>query len=222
MFSATGWRPGFGTANPPPNAIFSWTSGCSTDSTPDLIDEVLGGNDMRHRLAAMRDLAGLIERDDEGLGHLHKMVREHCVRRRYRESPERFRSIHRRAARALARRGDTVDAMRHAAQAGDAHIIGEILEAAGGLRYWLLEGTPGLADADPYLSHEVIDRHPRLALARCVLLLVGDRVEEAKRVYDLAADNTGGFSRNPTGDDCDIRIDHCLNKQSSSSTVAGP
>lgn len=177
---------------------------------PELIDEVLGGNDMRHRLAAMRDLAGLIERDDEGLGHLHKMVREHCIRRRYRESPERFRSIHRRAARALARRGETVDAMRHAAQAGDAHIIGEILEGAGGLRFWLLEGPPGLADADPYLSHEVIDRHPRLALARCVLLLVGDRVEEAKRVYDLAADSTGGFTRNPTGDDCDIRIDHCL------------
>ena len=177
---------------------------------PELIDEVLGGNDARHRLEAMRDLAGLIERDDDGLGHLHKMVREHCVKRRYRESPERFRAIHRRAARALAQRGETVHAMHHAAQTGDAHIVGEILEGAGGLRFWLLQGPPGLADADPYLSHEVIDRHPRLALARCVLLLVGDRLQEAKRVYDRAADSTGGFTRNPTGDDCDIRIDHCL------------
>ena len=49
---------------------------------PELIDEVLGGNDMRHRLDAMRDLAGLIEHDDDGVGQLHKMVREHCVTRR--------------------------------------------------------------------------------------------------------------------------------------------
>ena len=177
---------------------------------PELIDEALDGSHSRHRLETMRDLAGLIETDDDGFARLHKMVREHCVRQRYRESPERFRSIHRRAATALVRRGETVDAIRHAAQVGDAHTIGGILEDAGGLRFWLLNGPPAVADTDPYLTHEVVDQHPRLGLARCGLLLLGDQIEEAKRVYDRAAANTDGFTRNPTGDDDDIRIDHCL------------
>ena len=50
---------------------------------------------------------------------LHPLVRQHCARRRFRETPPRYRSIHRRLVGALVQRGETVAGMRHAVEAGE-------------------------------------------------------------------------------------------------------
>ena len=179
----------------------------------ELLDEVIEGGDVRQRLRSLPGLAGLIdvaagaERDS---AQLHPLVREYCEKRRFRETPARFRSIHRRAAESLERRGETMLAMRHAARAGDRNLVGKILEDAGGLRLWLLQGPPSIGPTESLLTSDVVERRPRLALALCVLLLLNDRIGEAKQVFDAAAARTEGFTRNPTGDDRDIRIDHCL------------
>ena len=182
----------------------------------ELIDEVLEGRDSRQRLHALVSLVGLIEPGKSGssnAGQLHPLLRDHCAKRRFRETPERFRWIHRRTALALERRGETIPALRHAAEAGDRDLVGRILEAAGGLRFWFLHGPPRIRDAEPFLTPDVVESRPRLALARCAMLVLDDRMTDAKRAYDLAAAQTDGFTRNPTGDDRELRIDHCLTQE---------
>jgi len=179
---------------------------------PVLLDEVLETSDSKQRLLGMRELEGLIDPppDRAAAGQLHPLIREYCAKRRLRETPARHRSLHRRIALALDRRGETISATRHAVESGDTDLVGRILENAGGIRYWGSRGILRLLDAEPFLSREVTEKRPRLALVRCVLLVLGDRFAEARREFDFAANRTEGFTRNPTGDDRDVRIDHRL------------
>ena len=63
-----------------------------------LLDEVLERNDSLLRIKTMSVLVGMLEPvQSEGtdVWRLHPLIREYCLRRRFRETPERFRSIHR-------------------------------------------------------------------------------------------------------------------------------
>ena len=68
-----------------------------------LLDEVLERNDSLRQLDTMPVLVGLLEPVGGAAAQswrLHPLVREHCARRRFRETPQRYRSIHRRLAAA--------------------------------------------------------------------------------------------------------------------------
>ena len=184
---------------------------------PVLLDEALDCNDSRYRLQALPQLDGLIQPGADGdadggpgAAVLHPLLRRHCAQRRVRETPERFQNIHRRAALALERRGMAVAAMRHAAEAGDPELLGRLVESAGGIRLWALQTEPSLGEVVALLTHDVIKRLPRLALAHSHVLAVTDRLTEARRFYALAAASSDGFTRNPTGDVRDIRIDQFI------------
>ena len=87
-----------------------------------LLDDVLERSDSMRRIGTMPVLVGLLEPVRDGardIWRLHPLIQEHCARRRFRETPQRFRTIHRRIADALVRRGETVAAMRHAVEAGE-------------------------------------------------------------------------------------------------------
>ena len=151
-----------------------------------LLDEVLERGESLRRLQSMRALVGLLEPASAGAAdrwQLHPLVREHCAERRLREDPQRFGAIHRRIAGALARRGDPVAAMRHAVAGGDPVLAGEILERAGGVRLWALQGLAQLQAADRYLREEVVSTRPRLVLVRCLVWIMSGRAEEARRRY---------------------------------------
>ena len=151
-----------------------------------LLDEVLEHGGSLRRLQSMRALVGLLEPASAGAAgkwRLHPLVREHCAARRLREDPQRFGAVHRRIAGALARRGDPVAAMRHAVAGGDPVLAGEILERAGGVRLWAMQGMAQLQAADRYLSEDVISARPRLALVRCLVWTLSGRAEEARRLY---------------------------------------
>ena len=151
-----------------------------------LLDEVLERTDSGRRLQSMRVLVGLLEPVSGGATEswrLHPLVREHCAGRLFREDPQRFRAIHRRIAEALGRRGDTVLAMRHAVEAGEPVLAGELLERAGGVRLWIRQGIVQLQAADRWLSEDVISMRPRLALVRCVVLLMAGRLDEARKLF---------------------------------------
>ena len=181
---------------------------------PDLLDEVLGVRSSGRRIASMGALAGLLStRSGGGAGvQLHPLIREYCERRRFEETPDRFRAIHRGIARALARRGRLVEALRHAGEgAGDAALLGELGERTGGVRLWLEQGLEGLRAVDGLLSEEVLGKHPRLALVRCVALTVSGDIGGAKRVYGAAEAQTDGFTRDREGgDDRALLIDYIL------------
>ena len=158
---------------------------------PVLLDEVLVRSDSFRRIDTMPVLVGLLEPVRSGatdVWRLHHLIREHCARRRFRESPERYRSIHRRIAGALERRGQTAAAMRHAVEAGEPALAGDILERAGGVRLFSREGLVEFQAADSRLTEDVIEARPRLGLARCLSLLLSGRMMEAKERYrSLAA-----------------------------------
>ena len=155
-----------------------------------LLDEVLERSDSMRRIGTMPILAGMLEPVHDGatdVWRLHPLIREHCVRRRFRDAPERFRAIHRRIADALERRGRTADAMRHAVEAGEPALAGAMLERAGGVRLQVRIGSAQFLAADRLLGEDLVRARPRLALARCLALMLSGRMEEAVERYRCTA-----------------------------------
>ena len=173
-----------------------------------LLDEVLEPGAM-HRVQTIQVLEGLLERvdsDDNESWRLHDVVREHCARQRCREDPPRFAAIHRRIATALAHRGETVVAMRHAINGSDAPLAGAIFERAGGVRYWTRHGVPQYLEADRLLTEDIVAAAPRLKLARCAALFLSGRLHDAQALYaecDRPAETIDD-------DDFDRRVDACI------------
>ena len=174
----------------------------------ELLDEVLEAGNSKRRVEAIPAVAGLLESvggvASDAL-RLHPLIREHCARRLFREAPQRFRRIHRRIAEALARRGETVAAMRHASESGDAALVGQILENAGAQRLWLREGLVRLQAADRFVTSEVMKRFPRVALSRCIVLILTGGLDEARRTYRALA--AGRRSEDAAGGDIEYELD---------------
>ncbi|MYH69452.1 MAG: hypothetical protein F4147_04915 [Gammaproteobacteria bacterium] len=193
---------------------FLLDAGLMDELDPVLLDEALECSDSRHRLQSMTELDGLLNPfpgTGAGAPALHPLLRRHCAARRSRETPERFRSIHHRAAEALERRGDMSGAMRHAAEAGDPALLGRLMEDAGGIRcLWTRNVQPALRQAMASLTHDAVRQRPRLALAQAWALAISDRIPEARRLYELAAASSDGFTHNPSGDVRDLRIDQAI------------
>ena len=154
-----------------------------------LVDEVLDGHGLIRRLKGMPALAGLLESvrvDASDSWRLHPLIREHCGERHRRENPGRYRSLHKRIAEALARRGETLTAMRHAARADAGDLAARILEDAGAMRLWYREGTGSLQSACRLLTPDITTRYPRLVLARCVVEMTMGQLDDARRTYQAA------------------------------------
>ena len=178
-----------------------------------LLDDVLERRDSMRRIDTMPVLVGMLEPVRDGatdMWRLHPLIREHCVRRRFRETPQRFRTIHRRIAGALARRGQTASAMRHAVEAGETALAGDIMERAGGGRLLTREGLVQFQTAERLLSEEVIAARPRLGLVRCLALIVSGRMEEAKERYRPLAALIGSLEDDASGVALETAAEHCM------------
>ena len=178
-----------------------------------LLDEVLERGDSLRRIDTMPALSGLLEPVRDGarqVWRLHPLVREHCARRRFREAPLRFRAIHRRIAGALGRRGQTVDAMRHAVEAGEPALAGDIVEAAGGVRLYHREGAVQLQAAHRLLTENAVAARPRLALVRCMSSLLSGRMDEARVGYRALAGALDSLQVDASGAALELAADHCM------------
>ena len=178
-----------------------------------LLDEVLQRSDSMLRIETMSVLVGMLEplrNRGTDVWRLHPLIREHCVRQRFRQAPQRFRAVHRRIADALVRRGHTVAAMRHAIEAGEAALAGDILERAGGVRLMLREGVAQLRAADRALSEDVIAARPRLALVRCASLMLSGRMAEAKQRYRSIEEVLGEVDGDASDAALALAVEHCI------------
>ena len=185
-------------------ALFDWID-------PELVDEVLETGGTRRRLAALSELDGLLHDRGEGVLRLHPLIREYCVARRFRDTPGRFRRINGRIARATAHRGYLVPALRHAREAGDGGLVGEIVERAGGLQLWCTEGMTRLQAIDRLLPPAVLETHPRVGLLHGLVQALRGRFDEARATCDAAARRTEGLTRDRDGgDDRRLRADGVL------------
>ena len=175
-----------------------------------LLDEVLERKDSKQRIDAMPVLVGLIEPVREA-GHwrLHPLIRAYCERRRFRESPQCYRRIHRRIAKTLARRGETVTAMRHAVEAGEPEWAADILERAGGIRLWIYQGNAQFRAAVRCLPDDLVASRPRLALAGSLALAISGRMAEARERYEAIV--AAGRGDDPAGEDnLELAVDICI------------
>ena len=187
-------------------ALFDWI-----DAT--LVDEATGRQQSKRRLGGMASLNGLLQSvgKDGGAMRLHPLIREYCADKLFREDRNRFCSIHAGIAQALAKRGQVLDALRHASEAGDSEMIGAIAEQAGGVKLWIRRGTDALRSLDGWLTQGVLAARPRLALVRCVALMLSGDMEEARRVYYQASVESVGFTRGGPGqEDEELQTDHLL------------
>ena len=160
----------------------------------ELLDEAFDELDTMRRLEHMAPLEGMFEYVHDGsrkVWRLHPLVRHHCANKRRRETPDRYRQVHRRVAQVLARRGETLLAVRHAGEGSDPALVGRILTEAGSVRLWLLEGVDGLVAMDRLVADETIETHPNLAMMRCIALSYLGRFEEGRRVFDEAVARMG-------------------------------
>ena len=178
---------------------------------PELIAEVTGETNAERRIASIGAFAGLLSGTGGGGGamRLHTLVRDWCGKRRFEEDPARYRAVHGGIARALARRGRGVEALRHAAEAGEADLLGRIAEDAGAVRLWLRQSLEVLRTVDRLLTEDVLSRYPRLALVRCVVLASAGDMDGARRIYEAMAAETEGFTRDRDGgDDRALQTEH--------------
>ncbi|MCY3859268.1 MAG: LuxR C-terminal-related transcriptional regulator [Gammaproteobacteria bacterium] len=169
-----------------------------------LVDEVLELSDSLERIESLKLLVGLFSRVNTSEGsvwYLHDLIRQHCADRLFREDLDRFTSIHRRLAIALANRGETLLSMRHATHSGDRNLVGEILENAGGVRVWVSQSLRELLEADQMLSEDVIRERPRLKLVRCIGLLMSGRPHDARLLYDQCPHPYNAKRENQTNSD---------------------
>lgn len=182
-------------------ALFDWIE-------PELVDEVRETGGAVWRLDTLSALDGFLQSDAEQVRRLNPIVREYCAAQRFREDPDRFRSVHARIARALAARGHLVPALRHANESGDRQLAGAIFEQAGGLRILLREGATAFYAADRHLKPEILASYPRLALGRCIVLARTAQIEQARALYDDVRRRTDEFRRDRDGgDDRALRVD---------------
>ena len=152
-----------------------------------LVDEIVENTGALDRLLELPGLAGLLEPaggNTATIYRLHPLLSDYCANRRRRESPARFRLVHRRVAKALAQRGATLDALRHAELAGDRELAGRIFLKAGTLQWWIREGTQRFLAAVPFLPAP--DEEPRLAMTHCIALHFQGRLSEARRTLAAA------------------------------------
>ena len=156
----------------------------------ELLDEVLEQAGAMRRLRALPALDGLLARvpgEATGRWQLHPLIREHCIRRRQQEDPTRFNAIHQRMAESLVPRGETVAALRHAVEAGEEALAGDILEHAGGVRMQMRQGVEQFMAANRLLNENIISKRPRLVLFRSLALALSGRLEEARERYAAVA-----------------------------------
>lgn len=178
---------------------------------PTLANEVLGTTNVRARVESLVALDGLLQIDDDGGLRLNPILKEYCVALSQREDPQRFREMQGRIARAEAQQGHVVQALRHARDAGDTTLLGELVEQAGGARIWARLGAKGIAAVDSFLNSDVVETYPRAGLVRVVLLGQTSKLGEAMALYGRLAAATSGFRKDrPGGNDRELRDDNLL------------
>ena len=182
--------------------LFDWID-------PDLVDDALAAGSMR-RVRSISALSGLLQSvGKSGTLSLHPMIRQYCSEKRFRETPDRYRSIHGGIANALVRRGHVLAGMRHAAEAGNPRQVGQVLIDAGGFRIWLKYGRGRLRQVDKLLTADVLEAFPRLGLVRCMELTMRGDFEAAMAIYHSISVLTDGFTGNRDGgEDPGLANDH--------------
>ena len=186
--------------------LFEWIEG-------GLLDDVLGSIDSMRLIDAIPALDGLLAPVPGGTTdrwQLPPLIRDHCMKRRSKETPGRFSNIHRRIAVAHMRRGETVTAVCHALEAREGALAGDILEHAGGVRMPMRQDTDKFLLTAQLLSEEIVSKRPRLELCRCSAWVLSGRISEARKRYAAVAAALPDLFGDGNECDFELSVDNCM------------
>jgi ATP/maltotriose-dependent transcriptional regulator MalT len=164
--------------------------------TAQLCDGVLDRTDSATRLVELEQSNLLVSRLERGgWFRIHPLFAEYARTQLAAREPAAPTLIHRRAAEWLRARGVAVQAIEHAATAGDHQLVAQLLVEhhlaliRGGAGRTLLRWVRTLPD-------EVIIEHPELAAAAATAaMLVGGRTLEQRRLLQLADRGIAGRAK---------------------------
>jgi len=165
----------------------------------ELCDAVLERFEASYALQDLADRTSLAERSPEGLWSLHPLVRAGLSAMALQNDPERFRSLHRRAARWNLVHGRAEETVHHALEARDPEVLESVAERALqnlfrnsdflALQHHARDMPPSLAHDRPFLSlflawalfHTGREKEGVLHLERARRLALEGRLDRASR-----------------------------------------
>jgi len=106
----------------------------------------------------------------------------------------RRQDLHLRAQKWLFEQGDIEAAVLQSQLAGDSRGLFELLEAVGGVRVVIRDGTSAMTRVLEQLPLQLVPEFPRLGMARALLLIKRGHLQEARRVLDPIASLQGATS----------------------------
>ena len=124
----------------------------------------------------------------------HQLFADILCSRLKRREPRAFRQLHAAAARWFADRAQVHEAVRHAMLSEDTELIAQVLDDAGGWRMIPEGRMDTLVTGLAHVPEKVINRFPRLILARVYRLIKQGEMDAARASYDAlraTVDRTG-------------------------------
>ncbi|WP_308910276.1 helix-turn-helix transcriptional regulator [Pseudokordiimonas caeni] len=177
----------------------------------DALRATQGSDNLLTRLGELGEIGSLISMIDDGSEtfRLHPLLRDHLGETLKREAPEKYRDLHRRAARWMADRNRLRLALSHAYLSDDRHLVGTLIEEFGAVRLFFREGVTRAYSFQVYLSDPILESFPRVALMYCVAQTKLGALRDARRVYHRVSGLTAGFTKDrDSGDDVALDLDH--------------
>ncbi|RVT92974.1 helix-turn-helix transcriptional regulator [Sphingomonas crocodyli] len=132
---------------------------------------------------------------------LHPIVKEYLLRNLAERAPARKQELHEKATWLYARTDRLLPAIRQADQSGDLELEAQVIESAGGVQIWLRHGLTITKSISHMLSQELLDRCPRLALLRALVLAKEGRVADARVLFQRTREKSDNFAHDRPGVD---------------------
>ena len=164
-------------------------------------DTIRGTHDSAQMIKDAASLDHLVMRIEgtEGGHRMHPLFRRALHSIFSSASPKRLKEIHLSAAHHYLTKGNIINAMQHALDAGAPELAGDMLEQAGGILLWNREGMSRIRKAHELLPEEIIAKRPRIGLLRALVLLKDGHLNDARHIYGriLSQHENGEFAPSP-------------------------
>lgn len=156
-----------------------------------LADEVRGRSDSEVLLERLQSFDALLVSLDDAREwfRFHPLFADFLSQRLRRDPAQRFATLHRRAARALAALGDLPEAVQHAKAADDTALAVALTREAGGWELILRKGIGYARSVLKIFDGETIRSHPTLRVTQAYLDIKLGRFAAARELLCLAADS---------------------------------
>jgi LuxR family maltose regulon positive regulatory protein len=151
-----------------------------------LLNKIRQRDDAEMLLSSLQALHGLLQMPAgvQDVIRPHPLFREFLLNKLRREQSEHYRQLSLACAADCTERGDMLVAVKYCLSVDDEDAAVQAIVHSGGLILWVKEGIVRLRSALQLLQAETIERHPRISLISCLLLMKSGNVREAAAIFE--------------------------------------